>query len=147
MSNYVRVSRIMAAAIIAIMALFEVATTGTDVTQAAEELTPTPSRSAQVSTRGGPRVVPTAMALTDVLAVRSQLLPPTPTPAPTPTNVPTPEPTKGPSRKPLGVFTVTGYSDSPLNGTDGRGITKSGERTRWGVVAVDPRWDGILPCS
>lgn len=141
MSVYVRASRVVVAAIIAILALFEVTTTGTDVTQAAEELTLTPSRSAQVSSRGGPRAAPTAMAVMDVLAVRSQFPPPTPTPAPTPTDVPTPtpEPTKGPHGKQLGVFTVTGYSDSPRNGTDGRGITKSGERTRWGVVAVDPR--------
>ncbi len=39
----------------------------------------------------------------------------------------------------LGLFKVTGYSDSPRNGTDGRGITRSGQPTRWGVVAVDPQ--------
>ncbi len=37
----------------------------------------------------------------------------------------------------LGEFRVTGYGDGPRNGTDGRGITRSGERTRWGAVAVD----------
>ncbi len=42
----------------------------------------------------------------------------------------------------LGLFKVTAYSDSPLNGTDGRGITRSGEPTRWGVVAVD---QSIIP--
>lgn len=61
---------------------------------------------------------------------------------PTPTPVPIVKSTETATewRRELGVFRVTGYSDSPLlNGTDGRGITKSGARTRWGCVAVDPR--------
>ncbi len=56
--------------------------------------------------------------------------------APAPTAIPTIELSKTVN---LGVFKITGYSDSPRNGTDGRGITRSGERTRWGAVAVDPR--------
>lgn len=47
------------------------------------------------------------------------------------------------ARRPMGVFKVTAYSDSAcLNGTDGLGITRSGVRTRWGIVAVDP---GVIP--
>ncbi|MGI5836276.1 MAG: 3D domain-containing protein [Chloroflexota bacterium] len=43
------------------------------------------------------------------------------------------------TRRPMGVFKVTAYSDSSrFNGTDGLGITKTGTKTRWGTVAVDP---------
>jgi 3D (Asp-Asp-Asp) domain-containing protein len=37
----------------------------------------------------------------------------------------------------LGVFKTTGYTDWDA-GMDGRGITRSGERTRYGCVSVDP---------
>ncbi len=91
-----------------------------------------------ISSRGGPRS-PTASP-PDVLVAQLRIpVPPTPTkppatPEPSPTAVPQPQ------YEDLGVFKITGYSDSArLNGTDGRGITKSGERTHWGVVAVDPR--------
>jgi 3D (Asp-Asp-Asp) domain-containing protein len=87
------------------------------------------------------------MVLPEVLSVRSQYLPPTSTPVPTPTLVPSPTPIPTPTATPepqlflkyMGIFRITAYSDSPRNGTDGRGITRSGERTRWGAVAVDPR--------
>ncbi len=54
-------------------------------------------------------------------------------PTSTPAAMPTPAPVH------LGEFRLTAYSDSPRNGTAGRGITRSGEPTRWGVVAVDPK--------
>ena len=82
---------------------------------------------------------------TDLLSVRARFpvsqvsltVSPTPTPAPTPE--PTTTPAVGqPLLRYMGVFRTTAYSDSPRNGTDGRGITRSGQRTRWGVVAVDP---------
>jgi 3D (Asp-Asp-Asp) domain-containing protein len=66
----------------------------------------------------------------------------TPTPTPLPAAPPLEAGVAG-GRRDLGVFKVTGYSDSPyLNGTDGRGITRSGVLTHWGAVAVDP---GIIP--
>jgi 3D (Asp-Asp-Asp) domain-containing protein len=37
----------------------------------------------------------------------------------------------------LGVFKATGYTDWDA-GMDGRGITRSGERTGYGCVSVDP---------
>ncbi len=95
--------------------------------------TMTPARPA-VTSRGG---------RSEVLAVRAMG-------RPTATATATPAPVA------LGLFKITGYSDSPANGTDGRGITRSGEPTRWGVVAVDPAviplhsrlaiegWDGMV---
>ena len=105
--------------------------------------------------RGGLRPLPEQPAGRDVLVLRAAVLAPVPSPVPTqvpqpsppplpPTKPPTPTPTAAPQPRlsDLGIFRVTGYSDSERNGTDGRGITKSGQKTRWGIVAVDP---GVIP--
>lgn len=104
------------------------------------EAAPEVMHMAGVTSRGGPRPLVSDYSRPDVLIGRLNFpVPPTPTeppatPEPTPTAVPQPQ------YEDLGVFKITGYSDSAdFNGTDGRGITKSGERTHWGVVAVDPR--------
>ncbi len=57
-----------------------------------------------------------------------------------PLGVPTPTaaPTATPTGRLLGLFKVTAYSNNDP-GMDGRRVTRSGELTRWGVVAVDPR--------
>ncbi len=109
-----------------------------------------------LSSRGGLRIPePAVLGATpeSVPVLSRQIGPPSPDPvllaaarmAPKPT--PTPQPTASPpgasttvNWRDLGTFRVTGYSDSPFrNGTDGRGITKSGTKTHWGCVAVDPR--------
>ncbi len=107
------------------------------------ESVPLASRPAGVSSRGGPRPGSGALPGHDILAARPLMIP-TPTPVPTLSPPATPEPTATVERRleSLGHFRVTAYSDSVRNGTDGHGITKSGERTRWGVVAVDP---GVIP--
>jgi 3D (Asp-Asp-Asp) domain-containing protein len=96
------------------------------------------TRQHELSTRGGSRPTQASyQSHDDVMLVSSASVIPTATPSPTST--PTPSPTPAFNLQDLGTFKVTAYSDSPyLNGTDGRGITRSGERTRWGVVAVDP---------
>lgn len=77
----------------------------------------TPARPA-VSSRGG---------RSEVLAVRALG-------RPTPTAIPIIELSRSVN---LGLFKITGFTDRDA-GMDGRGITRSGEPTRWGVVAVDP---------
>ncbi len=89
-----------------------------------------------------PAPVPTAAPLTrtgsarggrpvDVLRVGQPVATATVMPA----AIPTLEPIS------LGVFTITGYTNHDA-GMNGRGITRSGEPARWGIVAVDPR---IIP--
>jgi 3D (Asp-Asp-Asp) domain-containing protein len=70
----------------------------------------------------------------DVLRAGQGLATPTPTvmPAVMPAAIPTP------SSVSLGLFKITAYSNWDA-GMDGRGITRSGQPTRWGIVAVDPR--------
>ncbi len=60
---------------------------------------------------------------------------------PTATAIPEPAIVPTPATRSLGLFKVTGYSDEDPT-VDGRGITRSGQRTRWGVAAVDP---SIIP--
>lgn len=75
----------------------------------------------------------------DVLrAGMSVSAPPTATAPPV---APSPITPAAPVRASLGVFRTSGYTDCDA-GMDCRGITASGERTRPGVVAVDPR---IIP--
>ncbi len=134
MTGWIRVSRVAATLLLAFMIWNEFATDSL-LGNLQAEAAGAPAQHLVGSSRGA-RPSSTGP---DVLVA-----PPRPAPSPTATVSPTatPAPTVTPTltTKSLGVFTVTGYSDSPLrNGTDGRGITKSGERTRWGVVAVDPK--------
>lgn len=117
------------------------------------------SAASPISSRGGfrlPEIAVLGVAPQPVPVLSRQIGPPSPDPvllaaarlALTPT--PTPPPAAPPQEarvarghRDVGVFKVTAYSDSPfLNGTDGRGITRSGVKTHWGCVAVDPR---IIP--
>ena len=143
MSKYIRASRFLIAALLATLAWSELQMDGA-VEAGAIAAAPTVIRISYAgASRGGARP-PTGWTRTaDFLVARSQLLPlaPTVTPSPIPSPTATPSPTAIPTKS-LGIFKVTGYSDSPMNGTDGRGLTKSGQRTRWGVVAVDP---SIIP--
>jgi 3D (Asp-Asp-Asp) domain-containing protein len=144
--TYISAGRLMVALVLALLIWTEVGVgraEGGQVLQVKE----LDGRATHLAGRGDPTGARRYSVLPEVLSVRSQYLPPTPTPAPTatavpsPTPIPTPTPTPEPELflKYMGIFRVTAYSDSPLNGTDGRGITRSGLRTRWGAVAVDPR--------
>ncbi len=138
MRGCIRVSRFLVAAFLAFLIWTDLPATST---QAGPPVVgPAAERSAEISSRGGPRLTSSPGQGRDILTALPQLVTPPPSPTPRPTDPPTPKPK--PRLESLGVFRVTGYSDSPRNGTDGRGITKSGEPTRWGVVAVDPR---IIP--
>ena len=135
MSQWITACR-LATIIIAVVLIWDGSTAGM-LDQPPQALAATESlHSPALSARGVRPVELGTPTASDVLYVQARLAPsitPTPVP-PTPTATPTPQP------RDLGVFKITGYSDSPLlNGTDGRGITKSGARTAWGVVAVDPR--------
>lgn len=138
MRRCIRISRFLAALLLAFLAWSELAVP-TEAGQAAD-LIPFPERPTHVASRGGPRPSSSPGQGRDILVARPLFAAPTPTPLSA--RNPTPTPTLQNKLQPLGMFRVTGYSDSPLNGTDGRGITKSGVRTHWGVVAVDP---GIIP--
>lgn len=142
MVDYIRASRLVALLLMALLVWADLAVTGVDADQ-----TPGPpletGRATGLTSRGGARPLAGLAQGSEMLVPAPQVPFPTPIPTatpivPTPTPVP-PTPTPGPLLSPLGLFKTTAYSDSPLNGTDGRGITRSGERTRWGVVAVDPR--------
>lgn len=138
MTAWIHVSR-LAAVLLVVFLIGSDLVTGFSERDLDVEAAPAASHMTGVTSRGGPRPPTASSPEPDVLI--AQLRIPT---APTPTEPPaTPEP--GPTAAPqpryedLGVFKITGYSDSAaLNGTDGRGITKSGEKTHWGVVAVDP---------
>ena len=138
MAAWVRGCRIVAMLVLTLMTWDELATSSMVGSIDAEAATE-PARYLEVTSRVGR---PSGSG-PDALVARSLPAPsstPTATPRPSPVPAPTPA---GPSARPLGVFKVTGYSDSAINnGTDGRGITKSGQATRWGVVAVDP---GVIP--
>lgn len=140
MQTCIRASRVIATLVLAFLIWNESATNsliGSLDAEAASE----PTRTARVSSRGATRE-PTRFA-PDLLISQALPQPPrAPTAIPDATPEPLGSPTATPQTADLGIFKVTGYSDSMLNGTDGRGITRSGERTRWGVVAVDPR---VLP--
>jgi len=138
-SEYIRASRFLIAVLLALVGWAEIhAERAAAGTAAAPD--PTPIRvTYAVSSRGSARPATDSVLPAGLLIARSQLLPPAPSPAPTLTATPIATPTPlTPEPQCLGVFKVTGYSDSPWNGTDGRGFTRSGERTHWGVVAVDP---------
>lgn len=142
MRDYVRLSRLLVAAVLSVTVGFDLAP-GMPQPGHAADAAAAPATRVSVVARGGARPPSLAPPGTDVLAVRPQAA----VSSPTPTPASTPDPhgfsssahAKGLVLKPLGEFRVTGYSDSPHNGTDGRGITRSGQPTRWGVVAVDPR--------
>ncbi|MHB0869715.1 MAG: 3D domain-containing protein [Chloroflexota bacterium] len=137
MRDYIRVSRFLAAILLAVLAWTELPVSAIQADDPAEASLYA-NRPTTVTSRGGPRPAPTPAQARDILATRPQVL--TPTPIPTPTlQPPTPTPTPQILVRSLGQFKVTGYSDSPLNGTDGRGVTASGVKTHWGAVAVDPR--------
>lgn len=137
MRNYIRASRLLIAMLLVVLAYADLALGSAD-SATAEEMAGHAERPTLVTNRGGPRPTPEGMLRTnDTLVAKLHFHDPTPTPSPTPE--PTVPPTPEPTLRHLGLFKITGYSDSPMNGTDGRGITRSGERTRWGVVAVDPR--------
>jgi 3D (Asp-Asp-Asp) domain-containing protein len=145
--TYISASRFLMAMVLAFLVWTEVGLGYAEGGQAIEVARPD-GRATHLASRGDPRAL-RGSSLPEVLSVRSLYLPPTPTQIPSPTATATPIPTLTPTPTPtpepelflkyMGVFRVTAYSDSPRNGTDGRGITRSGERTRWGVVAVDPR--------
>jgi len=154
MMQYVPGSRFLVALLLGALVWGELATTRAGVGEAAET-PPDTTHPTNVSSRGGPRLLYSPVPGHDVLVVFSRYPDPTPTssPTPSPTSTPTLEPTPTPAlgvraafpnlrTTHLGMFKVTAYSDSPLNGTDGRGITASGVRTHWGAVAVDP---GLIP--
>lgn len=133
MHAWIRASRIVASLLLVFMVWNEVATDsmiGNIDAEAAIE----PAGHPIMTTRSArpPNEYP------DVLVARALPVPSPTRPAPSPTPAPVPT-AQTPEIETLGKFKVTGYSDSPRNGTDGRGITKSGHPTRWGVVAVDPR--------
>lgn len=136
MSGTIRASRVVAILILAIFVWNDLSSNSPlgDLALAASE----PPQRTVMAVRGGARPPNPAAARPDVIAVLPRL-----SPSPVPTALPAPPlPSASPTAEPpvdLGVFKVTAYSDSAVNGTDGRGITKSGERTHWGVVAVDPR--------
>lgn len=142
--TYVSTGRLMVALVLALLIWIEIGVGLAEGGQAFQVAEPD-GRATHLSSRGDPRVVGASALLPEVLSARAQYHPPTSTPAPTPTQPPTPSPTPTATPEPelllkyMGIFKVTAYSDSPRNGTDGRGITRSGERTRWGAVAVDPR--------
>ncbi len=139
MRGYIRASRFLVAVVLAFLVWSDLPAKTTQAGPMPETTVP-PERPAAVSSRGGARP-PSATPAPgrDVLTARPQVVTPTPSPTSRPPEPPTPTPKPHLLLKPLGEFKVTGYSDSPfLNGTDGRGITRSGEPTRWGVVAVDP---------
>ena len=140
MSGYIRASRLMAMLLLAFLLWNEFASASLDGAYFAEAAGDPSSRAANVSSRGGPRNLPPPPGRETLLVV--PCISPSPTPLPTPSPVPSPTPKPGPKLKPIGEFKVTAYSDSPRNGTDGRGITRSGTKTHWGVVAVDP---GVIP--
>ena len=144
MRGCIRASRFLVAIVLASLVWSELRASPTRAEQMAGGTAPV-GRPISVTSRGGPRPA-SALALgRDVLAARPQVVIPSPLPSPGLLAKPEPPiPNPAPQRKltPLGAFKVTGYSDSPLNGTDGRGITRSGVPTHWGVVAVDPR---IIP--
>jgi 3D (Asp-Asp-Asp) domain-containing protein len=132
MSNYIRASRLATIIIVALLLWNEIDAGSLYDTPEAEAASAVVQQRT-FNARGEPPDWQEVQAQWDILVVQSR-----PAPSPTPTPVP-PTPTPAPTFKDLGVFKVTAYSDSPyLNGTDGRGITRSGERTHWGVVAVDP---------
>ncbi len=135
MMGWIRASRIVATFLLVILIASDLGANFGDNSQEVEAAGETVHQSG-ITSRGGPRPTPAGTPGLDALVAQPRLQPsPTPTPLPSPS--PTPEPK--PQSRDLGVFKVTGYSDSPyLNGTDGRGITRSGELTHWGVVAVDP---------
>ncbi len=143
MRGYVRVSRFLVAAVLAFLVWSDLpaSTTQAGAVPEATVQAIAPERStAAVSSRGGPRPLSAPTSNREVLTAHPQSALPTLTPTPSPTQPPTPTPTPPPVLRSLGEFRVTAYSDSPyLNGTDGRGITASGEPTHWGAVAVDPR--------
>ena len=139
MRNYIRASRLLIAVLLAALVYADLALGSADPATA-EEMAGPAHRPALVSSRGGSRPTPEGTLRTnDVLVAKLRFHDPTPTSSPTPTPEPTATPTPQPTLRDLGLFKITGYSDSPRNGTDGRGITRSGEKTRWGVVAVDTR--------
>ena len=142
MKDYVRLSRLLVAAVLSVTVGFD-PSPGLGQPGHAADTASTPATRVSVVARGGTRPPSPASPGIDVLAVRPQAPAPSPTPASAPPTAPAGFPSspreKGLVLKPLGEFRVTGYSDSPHNGTDGRGITRSGQPTRWGVVAVDPR--------
>ena len=139
MTGWIHASRLTAILLMALLVRSDLVTEFYDRdvdVQAAPEAT----HLTGVSSRGGPRPPVANPPAAEVLVARLRIpTPPTPTQPPA-TPEPSPTPTPQPQYEDLGIFKITAYSDSAaLNGTDGRGITRSGERTHWGVVAVDPR--------
>jgi 3D (Asp-Asp-Asp) domain-containing protein len=146
MTYYISAGRFMVALVLALLIWTEVGVGHAEGGQVLQVREPD-ERATHLASRGDPGSVRRYAVLPEVLSVRSQYLPPTATPVPTATALPSPTPIPTPTATPepelflkyMGIFRVTAYSDSPLNGTDGLGITRSGQRTRWGAVAVDPR--------
>jgi 3D (Asp-Asp-Asp) domain-containing protein len=136
MSGWIRGSRLVAMLIILLLCWNDLSADNSDGNPQAEAA-PEFTRVASVTTRGGLRPAAPGPAGLDVLIAQPRIYVPSPTVPPTAT--PEPTPAAEPEFTDLGIFRVTGYSDSIANGTDGNGITRSGQRTRWGVVAVDPR--------
>jgi 3D (Asp-Asp-Asp) domain-containing protein len=73
---------------------------------------------------------------TDVLRAGMRVTTEVPIPMELSPVIEAPEPSPTPEMVSLGMFLTSGYTDRDA-GMDGRGITRSGERTHPGVVAVD----------
>ena len=142
MVGWIHASRLVAILLMALVMRSDLATQPPDRDVDAEAA-PVVTHMTSISSRGGPRPPVASSPPVEALVARLRIpTPPTPTPPPA-TLEPSPTLTPQPRYEDLGLFKITGYSDgAELNGTDGRGITKSGEKTHWGVVAVDPR---IIP--
>lgn len=141
MGNYVRACRFLVAMMLVSLVWVDLAAGRPETGQAAE-FPQRDGRPTSLSSRGGPRPPTDSARGYDVLVTQPRAFPPTPTVTPTPTPAPptpTPSPTPELQLRDLGIFCVSGYSDSPLNGTNGSGIMATGARTHWGAVAVDPR--------
>ena len=141
MKGYIPASRFLVAVVVVFLVWTDFPTR-TGQAGAAVSQPSSSARAALVTNRGGPRPPSPPTPGMDVLTIRPQAVVPSPTPTSPPGSPDSPDQKPQPILRLLGQFQVTGYSDSPINGTDGRGITRSGQRTRWGVVAVDPR---IIP--
>ena len=138
MGNYVHACRFLVAVMLAILVWADLAT-GRPATGQAAELPQQDNRPTSLTSRGGARPPNESPPGYDILVTRPEAFPPTPTQTPSPSpDPPTPTPTAEPNLKDLGMLRISAYYDSPLNGTDGRGITATGAKTHWGVVAVDP---------
>lgn len=137
MRGYIRASRFLAAFVLAILVWSELPVRTLQADGPAEAVGIMERPTMKVTSRGGPRPLSATTQAGDILTARPQV----PTPTPIPTATPQPPPANPASQlvlRSLGRFKVTGYSDSPLNGTNGQGITASGVKTHWGAVAVDP---------